>query len=141
MRALLNRLPRTRIKLAVARKLYMALRLVLRRDRYCIERGGIRYEVDLSEGLDLSLFLFGSFQKHVTDVKYIKIPEDSIVIDVGANAGLMSLRYARTAARGRVYAFEPTHSGYARLKRNLGLNPELAARVIPVQAFVSDVAE
>lgn len=50
----------------------------------------------------------------------------------------MTLAFARQAPRGRVVAFEPTHSGFARLKENLALNPELAARVTAVQAFLSD---
>src|SRR5258708_4663641 len=35
------------------------------------------------------------------------IPEDGIVIDVGAHSGQTAKVFARLASRGRVYAFEP----------------------------------
>jgi FkbM family methyltransferase len=40
------------------------------------------------------------------------IPEDGVVIDVGAHAGQFTKLFAGLAARGKVYAFEP--GGYAR---------------------------
>jgi len=51
---LLHRLPLTRIKLRAARIMYRALKLVLREDHRLIRRGGINYEIDLAEGIDLS---------------------------------------------------------------------------------------
>jgi len=137
---LFRHLPRTKIKIAIARAIHGVLRLFLRDDRHQITRGGIRYDVDISEGLDLSLYLFGSFQKYVTDLKYLDLPDDAIVLDVGANAGATALRYAKRFRRGEVYAFEPTDSGFARLSRNLMLNPQLNPRIVPVQSFVSDFA-
>jgi FkbM family methyltransferase len=137
---LVNRLPMTRIRMAIARFIYRGLRLVLRRDCYRICRSGIYYEVDLSEALDLSLFLFGHFQEHVTDARYFSLPADGVVLDVGANFGLMSLSFAQLAPQGKVYAFEPTGYAFAKLMRNLSLNPKLAARITPVQTFLSDAA-
>jgi FkbM family methyltransferase len=128
----------TRIKLFAARVIYRALRLVLRDDHRLIRRKGINYDVDLSEGIDLSLFVFGGFQDHVTKSKSFPIKSDAIILDVGANIGVMSLRFAQEAPAGHVYAFEPTAYAYQKLLRNLSLNPELAARITPVQAFCSD---
>lgn len=138
--ALFNRLPLTRIRMAIARVIYRGLRLAWRDERYRICRGGIYYEVDLSEALDLALFLFGHFQSHVTRAKYFSLPADGVVLDVGANFGLMSLRFAQLAPQGQVYAFEPTDYAFGKLRRNLALNAELAARITPVQTFVSDSA-
>jgi len=138
-RTLFKHVSRSRLKLAAARSMYTALHPVLRDDRRTIERGGIRYSVDISEGLDLSTFLFGSFQKHITDLRYVDLPEHAVILDVGANTGGTALRYAKAVGHGRVYAFEPTDSGFDRLKRNLALNPELARRIVPIQSFVSDV--
>jgi FkbM family methyltransferase len=114
------------------------LHLVLRRDCYRICRSGIYYEVDLSEAVDLSLFLFGHFQKYVIDSRYFSLPTGGVVLDVGANFGLMSLGFAQLAPSGRVYAFEPTDYAFEKLMRNLSLNPELAARITPIQTFLSD---
>ncbi len=137
MRWLVNRLPITRIKLFLGRVLYRIVRFVCREDRRIIVRNGITYEVDLSEGMDLSLFLFGVFQKHVCRNKYLSLPQDAVIFDVGANSGTMSLQFAGVAPRGKVYAFEPTFYAFAKLTRNLELNPELAKRIVPVQTFVS----
>ncbi|MFP5287687.1 MAG: FkbM family methyltransferase [Thermoanaerobaculia bacterium] len=135
--SLLNSLPLTRIKIGIARVLYKGLPPSYRRGTHRITRGGIRYEVDLSEGIDLSLFLFGGFQRHVTRSRFASIPADGVVFDVGANAGVMALQFAKLVPPGHVYAFEPTHYAFARLRANLGLNPELAARITAIQTFVS----
>jgi FkbM family methyltransferase len=102
-----------------------------------IQRGGINYEVDLAEGIDLSLFLFGSFQRHISHNSLIKLLPDAVVLDVGANFGIMTTIFAQACPDGKVYAFEPTHYAIARLKRNLELNPDLAARVEVINSFVS----
>jgi FkbM family methyltransferase len=134
---LINRLPLTRIKLLFARILYRIVHLVYPEDRRIIVRGGIKYEIDLSEGIDLSIFLFGNFQKHVSKIEYLSIPPDAVIFDVGANCGAMSLQYAQSFPSGRIYAFEPTHYAYSKLLKNLELNPELAEHITAVQSFIS----
>ncbi|MCE9583496.1 MAG: FkbM family methyltransferase [Planctomycetes bacterium] len=133
-----NRLPWTRIKLAAAKVAYRVMRPLLGKKPRIITRGGIRYRVDLSEAIDFALYLTGSFQSHVAKSGLKALPQNSVVLDVGANVGSMTLAFAKRFPKGRVFAFEPTHPGMARLAENLALNPELAARVTPVQAFVSD---
>lgn len=135
--SLLNGLPLTRIKIGIARLLYKGLPPGYRTKKRRITRGGIRYEADLSEGIDLSLFLFGGFQKHVTRSRWVEIPEDAVILDVGANIGVMTLQFAKLASRGHVYAFEPTHYAFRQLQVNLDLNPPLATRVTAIQTFVS----
>lgn len=135
---LLHRLPLTRIKLRAARIMYRIMKLVLRDDHRQIRRRGINYEIDLSEGIDLSLFVFGGFQDHITRMKYYSLPLNAVVFDVGANIGSMALRFAASAAQGHVYAFEPTAYAYRKLLRNLSLNSELSLRITPIQAFLSD---
>jgi len=131
----------TRIKILLARGLYCILHLFLRRDIQRVRRGNVEYELDLSEGIDLSLFLFGNFQGHVIGKNLFKLPEEAIIFDVGANIGSMSLQFAQIVPKGHVYAFEPTNYAYAKLIRNLALNRELARRISPVQSFVSDRTE
>ena len=94
--------------------------------------------MDLSEGIDLSLFLFGNFQSYVVQNKYFSLEKDAIVFDVGANVGSMSLRFAQGASEGHVYAFEPTDYAFKKLQRNLSLNPKLAERISAVQQFLAD---
>lgn len=121
----------------LARIIYGFVRLFCSRVERIIVRNGIKYEVDLSEGIDLSMFLFGNFQKHVSCNKRLHLPEDAIIFDVGANCGTMTLQFAQLAPLGKVYSFEPTHYAFSKLKRNLELNPDLAERVSAVQNFVS----
>lgn len=136
MHALFRKLPITQIKLFLARILYLLTTLVFGKKRRIINRNGLFFEADLSEGLDLSLFIFGNFQKHVSENSYLKIPDESVIFDVGANVGIMALQFAKAAPKGKVYAFEPTHYAYNKLQRNLELNTQID-NVITIQTFVS----
>ena len=61
--------------------------------------------------------------------------------DVGANVGAIALVLAqRCGPQGRVYAFEPGPPNLARLRGNLKLNPQLAARTEVIAAGVADCA-
>ena len=131
----------TRVKLFIARMLYAVLKIILRKDRHTIRRGGIFYEVDLTEGIDLSLFLFGNFQSYITGNKYFSINKDAVAFDIGANIGSMTLRFSQMVPHGRVYAFEPTDYAFKKLLRNISMNPGLSERIIPIQVFVSDHSE
>lgn len=128
----------TRIRLFVAHALYFLFRFLFGKNKRIIQRGGIIYEVDLSEGIDLSLFLLGNFQNYVVQNKNFLLEKDAIVFDVGANVGSMALRFAQGASEGHVYAFEPTDYAFKKLQRNLTLNPILAERISPIQQFLSD---
>jgi FkbM family methyltransferase len=136
MLALFRKLPITQIKLVIAKVLYMSVTLVFGKGKRIIKRNGLYFEADLSEGLDLSLFIFGNFQKHVSANPYLKIHDNSVIFDVGANVGIMALQFAKTAPRGRVFAFEPTNYAYGKLHRNLELNSQIN-NITPIQTFVS----
>jgi FkbM family methyltransferase len=128
----------TATKIRIARGVAATLlRLGLRPQRV-VRRQGITYDLDLREGIDLSLFLFGSFQRHVTDAVRRFAGDDGVVIDVGANIGAVTLPVAACLQRGQVYAFEPTAFAFAKLQRNLSLNPELARRVTALNMFVAE---
>jgi len=131
-------LPITRIKIFGAKILYKLTTLFVGKEKRVIERGGVKYEVDLAEGIELSLFLFGKFQSHITNNSFLKIKEDFTIIDIGANVGLMTMQFAHLVPKGAVYSFEPTFYALERLKRNLELNPELAKRVTVINSFVSE---
>lgn len=128
--------PITRGKIAIARWLSLLVRLFLK-DKQIVTRNGIHFELDLKEGIDFHVFLFGNFQRHVIKNKLIKIPEDSVIFDVGANIGIMSLFFAQQAKRGQIHAFEPTKFALTKFRRNLELNEELSKRIIVNNCFVS----
>lgn len=140
MASLFNRLSMTLIKLAMARFLYRLVHLFVSQDKRIIHRGGIKYEVDLSEGIDLYLFLFGNFQKYIVHSKYLSLAPDAVVLDVGANIGAMTLQFAKQVPHGKVYSFEPIDYAFIKLQRNVTLNPELVQRISMERKFVSNVS-
>ena len=138
---IINRIQITRMKLFIARVIYKVLKTFLRNDFHLIRRGEIFYEVDLTEGIDLSLFLFGNFQNHITRNKYFSLKDNAVVFDFGANIGSMTLKFAQLSPCGHIYAFEPTDYAFNKLLHNIYRNPELSKRITPLQYFVSDRLE
>ena len=136
-----NWLPITRIKIFGAKILYKLTTPFVGSEKRTIVRDGINYEVDLAEGIELSLFLFGNFQRHILKNSFLKIQENYTIIDIGANVGLMTLPFAKLVPGGKVFSFEPTHYALERLKKNLALNPEIAKRVTVINSFVSEKSD
>ncbi len=128
----------TQFKLKVANLLYKSLRLVGVKDQQKVFRQGVLFDLDLREGIDLSVYLFGGFQKHVYQNKFTKLADDAVIFDVGANIGSICLPLANALPKSTVYAFEPTDFAFEKLLKNLELNPQLKDRVFPVQTFVSE---
>jgi FkbM family methyltransferase len=126
----------TRIKIWIARCLFLMIRPFVSSEKMVIERNGIRYAVDLSEGVDFSIFVFGSFQKHIIDAGAISSPSANI-IDVGANIGHMTLEYSKKIPDGRIFCFEPTDYAFEKLQKNIALNPSLMNRIVAKKALVS----
>lgn len=131
-------IPLTRIKIYGAKiLLFFTSIFVNTKKKHLIARNNINFEVDLTEGIDLSLYLFNNFQSHVYENKYVQLKSDDVIFDIGANVGIMSLNFANKAKTGKVYAFEPTHYALKKLQRNIELNPELAKNIIVTNCFVS----
>ena len=133
-------LPITKIKIFGAKILYKVTTLFVGKNKRVIIRDGVNYEVDLAEGIELSLFLFGKFQSHITKNSFLKIEPNFTIIDIGANVGLMTLQFAKLVPKGKVYSFEPTFYALERLKKNLSLNGELAKNVTVINSFVSETS-
>jgi FkbM family methyltransferase len=97
---------------------------------------GMTFELDLSEIIDLGLYL-QQWEPDVTGAIIRYTRPGMTVLDIGANIGAHTLRFARLAGReGRVIAYEPTGFAYAKLRRNLSLND--MPQVDAVQVALSD---
>lgn len=100
-------------------------------------RRGIRWRLDLREGIDLSIYLLGVFE-HATQRAYRRCvrPGDTVV-DIGANVGAHTLPFARLVGEtGRVLAFEPTAFAFRKLAANIALNEALSHRIVSRQAML-----
>jgi len=126
----------TAFKLFVAKLIYRCISLFTGKHKR-VRRAGIQYDLDLSEGIDLQVYLTGGFQKHVVANSLLTVPADAVILDIGANTGVMSLNFAKAYPQSTVYAFEPTEKAFGRMKTNLDLNSRLANRIHSFRAFVS----
>ena len=126
----------TKIKAATGmyRVISTARKLVGRGDLVRVVRKRVRWELDLSEGIDLAIFLFGQFENSTAKVIKKLVRPGAAVFDIGANIGAHTLPLARLVGpNGKVYAFEPTAYAFGKLKRNLAQNPDLTPRVLAEQ--------
>ena len=98
---------------------------------------GMTFELDLSELIDVGIFL-QQYERDVVSVIEGLTRPGWTVLDVGANIGAHTLRFSRLAgAAGRVFAFEPMDYAYAKLVRNLALND--ASNTQTFRVALSDV--
>lgn len=127
-----------RMKLLAARMVsssVMASRRITRRDPTLhVWRGGVCWELDLSETIDFSIFLLGAWEHRTQQIYRRGLTDGCIALDIGANVGAHSLPMARLVGpSGRIIAVEPTALAFRRLCRNISLNPNLATRIVPLQ--------
>lgn len=124
----------------MAGMLYAVVRLFFA-DHQRISRGGLNFEIDLNEGIEFHLFLFGNFQKHVIENNVLNLPSNGVILDVGANTGIMTLFFAKKVPQGTVHSFEPTDYAFNKMQNNLRLNPKYQNSITTTQAFVSSANE
>src|ERR1700730_18469952 len=74
-----------------------------------VSRRGIRWRLDLREGIDFSIYLLGSFAPSTVRTYAGLVESGDVVLDIGANIGAHTLPLARLVGpAGRVVAFDPT---------------------------------
>ena len=99
-------------------------------------RHGIRWDLDLTEGIDFAIWLFGHFEPDAYAAYRKRLKPGDVVLDIGANIGAHTLPLAQCVApNGRVLAFEPTVYAFKKLQRHRELNPELG-RIIHAQQLL-----
>lgn len=128
----------THTKLALARTARSLVMLGRRASgagtRAIVRRRGIRWDLDLNEGIDFAIYLLGGFElRTLQQYRTIVRPGDT-VLDIGANIGAHTLTFAQLVGpTGQVIAFEPTRFAFQKLQRNVMLNPDLAPRIRALQ--------
>ncbi len=107
-----------------------------------VRRGGVRWRLDLEEGIDFSIYLLGAFERSTVATLRELVKAGDVVLDIGANIGAHTLGLAKNVgAAGKVYAFEPADFAFQKLLRNLALNPELEKRTKASQVMLGSGAE
>jgi hypothetical protein len=120
----------TRTKLRIARTLYWTLtgfrRILGGTDSARVSRRGIHWQLELREGIDLAIYLFGYFEYETFRAYRRLLKPGDTVPDIGANIGAHTLHLARCVSpSGRVIAFEPTAYAYNKLRQNISLTCRL----------------
>ena len=93
--------------------------------------------MNLSEAIDLHIFIFGSFEKEIANIaKNLQLQKYSQIIDIGANFGVQSLQFAKNFNDSKIYSIEPTNYAFDKFKKNLELNPKLSKNIYPFQIFL-----
>ncbi len=134
---------KTAHKIALARATYQFVHLCRKTvglsDRALVRRGGATFELDLTQGIDLAIYLGDVFERNTKKALRSLVAESGVVLDIGANIGAHTLHLAKLVGpSGRVMAFEPTAFAYRKLRRNIELNPSLAARISTFNCFLAE---
>ncbi len=97
-----------------------------------VVRNGALFEVDISEAVDWNIY-WGLVGGDAWDNFLSYLQSGDTVIDVGANAGEMTLRMAKVVGvQGAVYSVEPQTDNFERLSRNVALNNYPNIRIFQV---------
>ena len=136
----------TKTKIALAGLAYRTIaksRGLLGKSRQVeVRRGGVRWNLNLEEGIDFSIYLLGAFERSTVATLRELVKAGDVVLDIGANIGAHTLGLAKNVgAAGKVYAFEPADFAFQKLLRNLALNPELEKRTKALQVMLGSGAE
>ena len=115
-----------------------------------VNRNLINWKLDISEGIDLSIFLFGSFQqnlvlsinRHIFSQKKSRNNYFNI-IDIGSNIGDKSLSItsgllSKNFTNFKVFSIEPTDYAFKKQINNINLNPKLKKKIKSFRYFVSN---
>ncbi|MBL7848369.1 MAG: FkbM family methyltransferase [Cyclobacteriaceae bacterium] len=96
-----------------------------------VKRNGIHYELDLSDYMEW--LVFWGIQVEPRRTLYQLVKPGSIVIDVGANIGEVSMNLAQLVGpSGFVHSFEPDTATFRKLNRNVALNNFVNLRINPI---------
>ena len=115
-----------------------------------LKRNSIKWNLDISEGIDLSIFLFGSFQLQVVNsisrIVFDNIKKNNIffnIIDIGSNIGDKSLSLSskllnKNFSNFKIFSIEPTDYAFKKQINNINLNPILKKKISLFRYFFSN---
>jgi hypothetical protein len=99
---------------------------------------GIRYELDLNQNIDTSIYFLGAFEPDAVAAMKKFIRPGDVVLDVGANVGCHALLLSKLVGlHDRVIAFEPTDWAFRKPARNKELNLDLCTQNMALKKSLS----
>ena len=141
---------KTHSKVKIAKLIFNILILFGFKKKLIAKKSSINWHLDLSEGIDLSIFLFGSFQgkivksifKIISDHKNDKNSFFNI-IDIGSNIGDKSLSLSKKLLNNnffdfKIFSIEPTDYAFKKQIKNINLNPNLKKKILPFKFYISN---
>ena len=127
---------KTKQKIFLAKIIFKIIRIFFPK-KIKVKRNGIVWNLNLSEAMDLHIFIFGSFEKEITiTAKNLQLQKYNQIIDIGANFGAQSLQFAKNFTNSKIYSIEPTNYAFNKFVKNLELNPKLSKNIYPFQMFL-----
>ena len=130
---------KTKYKILIAKLISSLINIFISKSQKIV-RGNINWELDLNEGIDLSIFLFGTSERKILNLKDLfKSNSKLLFLDIGANIGSVSLPLAKLFKYCKIYSIEPTNFAFDKFKKNLSLNKDLQKRVFLNQFFISNL--
>ncbi len=106
---------------------------------FVIGEEGIRLHCPANEArvAPIEVMNFDHYEIHETRVMDCVAQDCRNLVDIGANIGMHTVRFAKRAPQARVFAFEPMPGSYAFLQRNVAEN-EVGSRVSCFNYGLSD---
>ena len=141
---------KTDTKVKIAKFIFNTLAFFGFKKKKLVKKNLINWNLDLSEGIDLSIFLFGSFQGKIIKsiVNFIlknktKTNKTFYIIDIGSNIGDKSLSLARNLIdkkinNFKIFSIEPTEYAFKKQLKNLNLNPNLKKKISLSKLYISN---
>lgn len=89
---------------------------------FCVRNQGVYFAGNLASYIDRNVYLYGGYEDELIDQFLALLPPSRrrTVLDVGANVGTHSVRFARYF--GKVHSFEPNSNVWISFERNMALN-------------------
>ena len=142
---------KTLTKIYLAKIIYNFLIFIGINKNLKVRRKNIKWNLDLSEAVDLSIFLTGAFQYSLTKsilnlISKIKNNEKINIIDIGSNIGDKSILISRELLKKKkenfqIYSIEPTDFAFKKQINNIKLNPFLKKKILSFKNFISNKKE
>tara|TARA_Y100000591_G_C21750239_1_gene654339 strand:+ start:334 stop:1140 length:807 start_codon:yes stop_codon:yes gene_type:complete len=129
---------KTKYKIFFAKILSFIITLFISKKQN-VRRSMINWNLNLREGIDLSIFVFGLSERKILNLKKLLNTNSKLFfLDIGANIGSVSLPLAKLFHKSKIYSLEPTNYAFKKLKKNLSLNKDLKQRIFLNQFFISN---